>query len=503
MTTAPMPETSILSPASALDASETVQLVEYDSVKDATPSLSELPQYDTTQISLSTPEEHQSVEILLKDHHAQFNPKCLFQLEAWGTGTASIANEITNLVKNIVGSGGLSLPAAIATFGNSPSALLPTIVVIFVMGFINAYSFSLLGRVCAVTKSKTYSMAWDRTVGRRHGSKFSVWVNIVVAGKSILGTWSFSIVIASTCQPLVQWMGVEDLTRYQVLLSITGFVLLPLCFFERLEHLVCFSMIGQVGIIWTICTMVVRCFDGSYREGGKFFVDLEEGFVPKFGNKGALSFFSPQSLVLVSILSTGFVAHYNAPRYYFELKDHTTGRFNIVVNFSFILAAIVYVAVSSLGFLTFGENSKGFILDNYSYRDPLASIARVGVATSVIFAYPLLFHGGRDSFLALVGRDDTSLWIVRVVSVLMLSVVTTLAICVSDLTFVLSISGSTMSALLIYIFPPLMFDALVKNCTCIHTFRTNLEVKESIAMIWFGGTVGVLGAIVTTLRTFF
>ena len=161
------------------------------------------------------------------------------------------------------------------------------------------------------------------------------------------------------------------------------------------------------------------------------------------------------------------------------------------------------MAVSSLGFLTFGANSQGFILDNYSYRDPFASVARGGVALSVIFAYPLLFHGGRDSLLALVGRPDPSTWELRVITVVMLSGVTALAMFVNDLTFVLSFSGATMSALLIYIFPPLMFGALVKNCTCMQTFKTNWEVKEAIAMMYFGAVVGILGAVVTVIRTFF
>merc|ERR1711957_673477 len=105
----------------------------------------------------------------------------------------------------------------------------------------------------------------------------------------------------------------------------------------------------------------------------------------------------------------------------------------------------------------------GFILDNYSYRDPLATIARFGVAVSVIFAYPLLFHGGRDGLLALwrtlqtsrrsrssssSGINDTvattttatatQQWESEIVTVLLLSIVTTLAIWVNDLTFVLS-----------------------------------------------------------------
>ena len=72
------------------------------------------------------------------------------------------------------------------------------------MAIINAYSFSMLGRVCNVTKSMTYQQAWDRSVGRRHGTKYNLWIGLVVTFKAVLGCWCFSIVIASTCQPLLQ-----------------------------------------------------------------------------------------------------------------------------------------------------------------------------------------------------------------------------------------------------------------------------------------------------------
>ena len=111
----------------------------------------------------TTEDENVSAEILLEDCHAKYNPKCMFESENWGTGRASVGNEITSLLKNIVGSGGLSLPAGIAAFGNRWSAIIPSIVVIFILGIVNAYSFSLLGRVCSVTKSKTYGQAWHRT----------------------------------------------------------------------------------------------------------------------------------------------------------------------------------------------------------------------------------------------------------------------------------------------------------------------------------------------------
>jgi amino acid permease len=454
---------------------------------------------------LSTAEETAATLTLLKENHSVFNPKCIFVTESWNTGTASIGNEILNLVKNIVGSGGLSLPAGIAAFGNQWTAIVPSLLVIFCMGLLNAYSFSLIGRVSAVTKSKTYQECWDRTVGRRYGTKYNIWVGLVVTGKAVLGCWAFSIVIASTCTPLLKILAFKNVTKTQTLLATTLLVLLPLCLFERLSSLAVFSLIGTIGTLVTSMTMILRYFDGSYREGGRFYNDLPPEHLPEFGTKGALAFFSPQALILISILSTGYVAHYNAAKYYNELKDHTTGRFNVVVNVSFFSAAITYMCISTLGFLTFGDHSAGFILDNYSYRDPMATLSRFGVALSVIFAYPLLFQGGREGLWDMLGGQshDGGSCSKRFMTIVLLTTITLLAIKVNDLTFVLSFGGATLSSAIIYVFPPLMFQALVLNCTCIQTYTSNWEVRESEILMWTGGLLGICGAVVTIVRTFF
>jgi sodium-coupled neutral amino acid transporter 11 len=156
-----------------------------------------------------------------------------------------------------------------------------------------------------------------------------------------------------------------------------------------------------------------------------------------------------------------------------------------------------------LGFLTFGGNSAGFILDNYSYRDPWATLSRFGIALSVIFAYPLLFQGGRDGLWDLLDQRDASVSKRQTTTVLLLSSITLLAIYISDLTFVLSFGGATLSSAIIYIFPPLMFQALVSNCTAVRTDRTDSDVKKSQAMMWTGGILGVCGAVVTIVRSFF
>jgi amino acid permease len=67
---------------------------------------------------------------------------------AVGSGTATVASEIFNLVKAIVGVGVLSLPAGIAAFGDAPSALVPALALIAIIGVLSGYGFAIIGRVC-------------------------------------------------------------------------------------------------------------------------------------------------------------------------------------------------------------------------------------------------------------------------------------------------------------------------------------------------------------------
>ena len=45
--------------------------------------------------------------------------------------------------------------------------------------------------------------------------------------------------------------------------------------------------------------------------------------------------------------------------------------------------------IGALGYFTFGANTDGFILNNYSQKDDLASACRFAIAIALIFTYPL------------------------------------------------------------------------------------------------------------------
>lgn len=73
-----------------------------------------------------------------------------------GTATAPIPKDdgvgmvpsTFNLMKNILGAGVLSLPAGVAAFSNSQTALLPALALTATLGLTSGYCFATIGRLC-------------------------------------------------------------------------------------------------------------------------------------------------------------------------------------------------------------------------------------------------------------------------------------------------------------------------------------------------------------------
>jgi amino acid permease len=303
-----------------------------------------------------------------------------------GTGTATIPNEVFNLVKSIVGAGVLSLPAGIAAMGNAPSVLIPASVLIGCIGLLSGYTFSMIGRVCSMTNSRSFAQAWDRTVGEDSSwmIAFSCFVDCFA------GILSYSMILGDTFKRLLATCGVAT-SRSNAMMGVTGLILLPLCLLKNLSSLAPFSLVGIIGMMYTAVAIGIRYFGGAYAVGGKFLPDVAASMQPAFGTVGAAGVLSPNSLILVCMLSTAYIAHFNAPKFYVELKNNTVSRFNKVTKYSFGISVAIYAAISAMGFLTFGSASDGLILNNYSNKDILMTLSRFAVAVSIVFSYVLFY----------------------------------------------------------------------------------------------------------------
>eukprot|EP00588_Corethron_pennatum_P012437 CAMPEP_0194275196 /NCGR_PEP_ID=MMETSP0169-20130528/8099_1 /TAXON_ID=218684 /ORGANISM="Corethron pennatum, Strain L29A3" /LENGTH=481 /DNA_ID=CAMNT_0039018605 /DNA_START=69 /DNA_END=1514 /DNA_ORIENTATION=- len=407
-----------------------------------------------------------------------------------GGGTATMSSEIFNLVKNICGAGVLALPAGIAAFGDAPSALLPAAAMIGSLGLLSAYSFSLIGRVCAMTGAASYRDCWDKTVGRS-----TSWLPAAsTTFKTGVANLAYSMILADTFKSLFAAAG-YNFSRSNVLFGITGSVLLPLCLLKNLASLAPFSLLGIIGMGFTTASMGIRYLDGSYKAGGKFVAELAPNLTPAFGTKGAAAVMNPNSFILVCMLSTAYLAHYNAPKYFNELKDNTVKRFNTVVATSFAVSSLTFIGVASLGFLTFGSNSAGLILNNYATGDALASLSRIAVALSIVFSYPLTFVGIRDGLLDLasVPEEKRTNPLLDKLSVIILAAVTGLALKVKDLSFVLSFGGATLGNAIIFVYPVCMFVKAVRDLGDKASASLKKEVPLAISIAATGIGLGIIG----------
>jgi Transmembrane amino acid transporter protein len=264
-----------------------------------------------------------------------------------GGGTATIPNEVFNLVKSIVGAGVLSLPWGVAVYGNAPSAIVPAVLCIAILGICSAYTFGLIGRICQRTQTTSYSDAWDVAVGKKYAPliAFSCFIDCFA------GNLSYSMILADTIKNLFASCG-YTITRTNALLSVTSLVLVPLCLLKNLNSLAPFSLLGIIGMLYTTAAMGIRYFGKAYAVGGTYYAT--QLIQPVFGTAGASAALSPSSLILACMLSNAYIAHFNAPKFLNELQNNTMSRFHQVIAWSFGTAITLYGLITAFGFLTFG-----------------------------------------------------------------------------------------------------------------------------------------------------
>lgn len=178
------------------------------------------------------------------------------------------------------------------------------------------------------------------------------------------------------------------------------------------------------------------------------------------------SMLQPKVFSLVSILATAMGATFLAPQFYNELRPSGSlstdqpargkmGRFRVLSAIGFSLSALLTAVIMGAGYLTFGGASDGYILNNYASIDQLAQAARLAIGVAIITTYPLLHQGLRDTVSGALGasRVPTSIGCV--------ALVTALAMRLTNLGTVASVSGALVSTANAYVLPGIMFERML------------------------------------------
>lgn len=192
--------------------------------------------------------------------------------------------------------------------------------------------------------------------------------------------------------------------------------------------------------------------------------------------------------------------HYNAPRFYRELKNRTLKEYSIICCISFSISGFLYIGIACFGYLTFGSNSSSFILNNYSPNDPLAIICRIAVGISTLTGYPIVFMGIRDGVLDIwnIPLQQQTTKQLNIITILLLFIVTIISIYIHDLGLINAVGGGIIATAIVFVFPTIMFLMIVyKNYKKYDTIRhisSYFEITSISILAIIGIILGLVGA---------
>ena len=455
----------------------------------------------------------------------------------------SLSAATFNLVKACVGSGVLALSAGVAAIGDVPSVLIPASLIISILGSLSAYSFHMIGRISqllgdepihnkpiTITTTTTtkitsadevpsLSSAWKQELGPS-----TAWVVSLACFLTPLGAaLTYSIILGDMVSSLAASLGCSLLAyRPWAILGVTSFTLYPLCHLQSLQALSPVSMVGVVGMIFTTLFMMWRVplffpsspyntIGGSGGIGsigstaaGWLVSSLPSSLQPSFGTLGWTKVFSPSILLIVSMAATSYLVHFSAHDFYNGLQRASMKQYTKLTLLGFAITILMNIAIMSFGFLTFGANSQGMILNNYSPLDVGAIISRCIVTVSLIGSYPLIFRGMKSAFFELFPKMER---FQGLVTKIFLASLTSLAFVLKDAGFMVGIVGALLGSAIIYIFPSIIYlhatQRRIQSGTMDLTRRLRLERMVNKGFIVMGALFGLLGAIITVLNTFF
>jgi len=425
---------------------------------------------------------------------------------------ASIMSTVFNLSNNIVGAGLLSLPWCF-----KQSSIFGGIVLFLLVGVLSGLSLVLIANCCELTGRFTFKELGERTLGR----KFSIVFQLSMLIYTFFSCVSFLILVGdffSGSNGIAEGICDHDCdhngfvkvfgNRFSAVLILTLVILFPLSCLKNLYALRYTSLLSIFGMSYIFALLFYE-----YARKGKSEYDL---------NTFNLSW---NIFSAAPIVNVAFIAHYNAPKYYQEMKNRSIQKFATAVAIALSFCGMIYVGVALFGYLTFGSSTESDILENFGDDDTAALIGRVAMSQVVLFTYPLAFNALRQSALSLIVTfsPETNIHTPR----LFYSVTTTLVALtfipgstIEDIGVVLDYKGATLGGLIGFGYGAMMYLSIVSNSNAcpssedqalippssdesiIHRPQISAFMWKHISYLFIAWALitGVLGCVVTTLK---
>ncbi|EON64547.1 hypothetical protein W97_03780 [Coniosporium apollinis CBS 100218] len=296
-------------------------------------------------------------------------------------GNASWLSSVINLVNTIIGAGMLAMPHAMRQMG-----IVLGCFIIAWAGVTAGFGLYLQARCAKYLDRGSASFA---ALSQITYPNASVVFDAAIALKCFGVGVSYLIIIGDLMPGVVRGFSSGGGVSAGFLLErqfwITAFMLIviPLSFLRRLDSLKYTSVIALVSIGYLVILVLYHFFKGDTLE--------ERGDVRVFKWAGPV-----ETLAAFPVIVFAYTCHQNMFSILNEINNNSHFRTALVVVFSVGISGLLYILVAITGYLSYGDNIGGNIVNMYP-PSAAATIGRFAIVILVMFSYPLQVHPCRAS----------------------------------------------------------------------------------------------------------
>jgi len=344
-----------------------------------------------------------------------------------------------NFVNSIVGAGIIGLPFALRECG-----FVMGIVLIVVVSCFTWFSVSVLIKSGVEVKRRSYEGLCEYCFGWMGFKVVSFFMLVFAFGAMC----AYLVIVGDTLPVVFKQLFGKELSRDLVIFLFALFIILPLSLLRDMAKL---SWSSSLSISADGLIVILVLARASYGAENWPLDDIEPDF----------SFANPTLFAGLGAISFAFVCQHSSFIVFNTLREPTTSSWRVVNVSSVATAGTMSLALALTGYLAFFQQTRANVLNNFSCEDDAINVARLMLALTMIFTYPMEIFVTRHSLFCLIFGYSPTLegtrqmpikWHIGItIGLWFLSLIVGLT--VTDLGIILELTGAFSASMLGFILP--------------------------------------------------
>ncbi|KAI1487939.1 aspartic peptidase domain-containing protein [Biscogniauxia mediterranea] len=360
---------------------------------------------------------------------------------------SGLRSAFMNMANSIIGAGIIGQPYAFKDAG-----LLAGIVLLVGLTVVVDWTIRLI----VINSKLSGANSFQGTVEHCFGRPGLIAISIAQWAFAFGGMVAFGVIVGDSIPAVLRtiWPGLAELPVLGILADrravIAIFILgvsYPLTLYRDIAKLAKASTLALISMVIILVTVIVQSALTPKEERGSFttpLLTINEGIFQAIG-----------------VISFAFVCQHNSLLIYGSLKTPTIDRFATVTHYSTGVSMLACLVMALAGFLTFGDRTKGNVLNNFPADNSMVTVARLCFGLNMLTTLPLEAFVCREvmTHYYFPGEPFSLSRHLIFSSALVVSAMT-LSLVTCDLGVVFELVGATSASALAYILPPLCYIKL-------------------------------------------